>query len=72
MTSELYWDPFDTELDAEPYGVWRALRDQAPLYRNDRYDFYALSRFADVEAAHKDPATFISGRGTVLELMGQD
>jgi len=71
-TSGIYWDPFDTVIDAEPYGVWQALRDEVPLYRNDRYDFYALSRFADVEGAHRDPATFISGRGTVLELMGQD
>jgi len=50
-TSEIYWDPFDTAIDSEPYGVWRALRDEAPLYRNDRYDFDALSRFADVEGA---------------------
>ncbi len=66
---ELYWDPFDTVIDTDPYPVWKRLRDEAPVYRNDRFDFYALSRFADVEAGHKDPATFLSGRGTVLELM---
>jgi cytochrome P450 len=66
---EPYWDPFDTEIDSEPYGVWKRLRDEAPLYRNDAYDFWALSRFADVEAAHKDAATFSSSRGTVLEYM---
>jgi hypothetical protein len=36
---EIYWDPFDTELDTNPYDVWRRLRDEAPLYRNDAYDF---------------------------------
>ena len=56
-TTELYWDPFDTEIDSDPYPVWRRMRDEAPVYRNDRYDFWALSRYADVEAAHRDPAT---------------
>jgi cytochrome P450 len=42
------------------------------VYRNERFDFWALSRFADVEVALKDPATFTSSRGTVLELMGAD
>ena len=70
--SEPYWDPFDTDLDDDPHEVWRRLRDEQPVYRNDRYDFWALSRFADVEAAHRDPATFSSARGTVLELMGHD
>ena len=48
------------------------MRDEAPLYRNDQYDFWALSRFADVEAAHRDPKTFCSGHGTVLELMAAE
>jgi cytochrome P450 len=67
--TDLVWDPFDTEIDADPYETWRRMRDEAPLYRNDEYDFWALSRFADVEAAHRDPITFCSGHGTVLELM---
>jgi len=72
VMQELYWDPFDTEIDADPYPVWKRLRDEAPLYRNDRYDFWALSRFADVEAAHKDYATFSSAHGTVLEFMAEE
>jgi cytochrome P450 len=66
-----YWDPFDVEIDLAPYARWRRLRDEAPLYRNDRFDFWALSRFADVEAAHRDHGTFSSAHGTVLELMGE-
>ena len=68
----VYWDPIDVEIDAEPYDVWRRMRDEAPLYRNDRYDFWALSRYADVEAAHRDPATFVSSHGTVLEMMTEN
>lgn len=66
---ELYWDPFDIEIDTNPYDLWRRMRDDAPLYRNDRFDFYALSRFADVQAAHRQPLLFSSAHGTVLELM---
>ena len=69
---DLYWDPFDVDLDTDPYATWKRLRDEAPVYRNDTYDFWALSRFADVEAAHRDPATFVSSHGTVLEMMSAE
>ena len=35
--------------------VWKRLRDEAPVYYNEQHDFYALSRFDDVLAAHLDP-----------------
>ncbi len=69
---DLYWDPFDPDIDTDPYQTWRRLRDEAPLYWNDRFEFWALSRYEDVNAAHRDPKTFLSGRGTVLELMGAE
>ncbi len=68
----VYWDPFDTEIDTDPYNICRRLRDETPVYRNERHDFYALSRFTDVEAAHRDWATFSSAHGTVLELMSPE
>src|SRR5262245_61845098 len=67
--SELYYDPYDPEIDADPHPVWRRLRDEAPLYYNDRYDFFALSRFDDVLAASTDWRTYSSARGTVLEMI---
>ncbi|MHB8220783.1 MAG: cytochrome P450 [Acidimicrobiales bacterium] len=69
MAGELSWDPYDESLKPDPHPVWRRLRDELPLYRNDRYDFWALSRFDDVDAALRDPVTFSSAHGTVLELM---
>ena len=63
------YDPYDYELDADPYPMWRRLRDEAPLYRNDQYDFWALSRFRDVYDSSVDWPTFSSARGTVLELL---
>jgi cytochrome P450 len=65
----IYWDPLDASLRDDPYPLWKRLRDEAPLYHNDRHDFWALSRYADVEAAHKDHATFSSAHNTSLEMM---
>lgn len=67
-----YYDPYDFDIDDNPYPVWKRLRDEAPLYYNDRYDFYALSRFTDVEDALKDWRTFSSAKGTLLELLKAD
>ena len=67
--SDLYWDPFDPELRDDPYPLWKRLRDDEPLYRNDRYDFWVLSRFDDVEAAHKDHRTYSSAHNTTIEIM---
>jgi cytochrome P450 len=67
--ADLVYDPYDDVIDAAPHGVWRRLRDEAPLYYNEQYDFYALSRFADVMAASLDWHTYSSARGTVLEMI---
>ncbi len=70
--SDLYYDPYDFEIDTNPYPIWQRMRDEAPLYYNEKYDFYALSRFSDVEEGLKDWRTYSSARGTVLELVKND
>ena len=47
-TAEVYYDPFDFDIDDDPYPIWKRLRDEAPLYHNEKYNFYALSRYEDV------------------------
>jgi cytochrome P450 len=66
---EIYYDPYDFDIDADPYPVWRRMRDEAPLYYNREHDFYALSRFDDVRECITDWKTYISGKGSVLELI---
>ena len=68
-TTGVYYDPYDVDIDAHPYPVFRRLREEAPLYYNDVHDFYALSRYDDVERGLVDRETFISGRGGILELI---
>ncbi len=68
----IYYDPYDFDIDADPYPMWKRMRDEAPLYYNEQYDFFALSRFADVEPALIDWQTYRSGRGSILELIRAD
>jgi cytochrome P450 len=70
LTSGPYWDPYHADLREAPYEVWRQLRDRAPVYHNERYGFWALSRFADVLSASLDTETFSSARGITLDSIG--
>ena len=65
----VYFDPYDVEINANPYPAFARLREEAPLYYNEQYDFYALSRFADVNKALVDHETFSSARGAIVELI---
>jgi cytochrome P450 len=65
-----YWDPYNAEQREAPYEAWRRLRDEAPVYYNERFGFWALSRFSDVLAASLDTETFSSARGITLDSIG--
>jgi cytochrome P450 len=67
--NDVYFDPYDVELNADPYPMFRRLREEAPLYYNEQHDFYALSRFSDVDDAIVDYQTFSSARGAIIELI---
>jgi cytochrome P450 len=66
---DLYWDPLDWGLHADPHPVWRRMREEAPLYRNDKLDFWALTRFHDVLDVFVDWETYSSARGPILEVI---
>jgi len=65
----VHFDPYDVELNADPYPMFRRLREEAPLYYNSEHDFYLLSRYADVHGALTNHTTFSSARGAILELI---
>lgn len=67
--NDIRYDPYDMELLADPYPVFRRLREESPLYYNGQYDFYALSRFEDVSRVLVDTGTFSSARGMILEVI---
>ncbi|MBX8690809.1 cytochrome P450 [Mycobacterium sp. 20091114027_K0903767] len=68
-TSDVYFDPYDVEINANPYPTFARLREESPLYYNEQHDFYALSRFADVNKGLVDHETFSSARGAIIELI---
>ena len=72
MTQPVEFDPFSDEYFNDPTEVYRRLRDEAPVYFSEKYGFYALSRFADVLAAHRDWETYSSAHGIDLSTLSKD
>lgn len=70
--SDLYYDPWDVDIDINPYPTYQRLRDEQPVYHNERHDFWALSRYDDVDAALRDPGRFSSAKGDILEVVKAD
>lgn len=71
-TSTVEFDPFSEEYFNVPTDLYRRLRDEAPVYYSERYGFYALSRFDDVVAAHRDWKAFSSAHGVDLSSLSKD
>jgi cytochrome P450 len=68
-TDDLYYDPFDLAIDDNPYPVWARMRAEAPLYYNEKHNFFALSRYADVARELPNWETYRSGRGTTADIL---
>ncbi|HXK22827.1 MAG TPA: cytochrome P450 [Myxococcota bacterium] len=66
----VYYDPTDWNTQIDPYPIYARLREEAPVYHNEKLGFYALSRFEDVWDAHLDWETFSSSMGPTLEDAG--
>ncbi|HVL00796.1 MAG TPA: hypothetical protein VM553_13330, partial [Dongiaceae bacterium] len=69
LGTPLYYDPYDFDIDTNPYPVWKRMRDEAPLYYNEEHDFYALSRYEDVTKCLREHHVYSSARGTIMELI---
>ena len=63
------YDPYDVVLNADPYPMYRRMREEAPLYYNEKYNFYALSRYEDVARELPNWETYRSGRGTTADIL---
>ena len=69
VVGEIHFDSYDGDLVRDPYPMYKRLRDERPLYYNEQYDFFAVSRYDDVEKGLIENKTFISGRGNILEFI---
>lgn len=61
------WDPYDYDLLCNPHDAFRTIREEAPLYYNEEYDFYALTRYEDCIEGLADQETFLNGKGVMIE-----
>jgi cytochrome P450 len=68
-TTDVYYDPYDVDINADPYPVYARLREEAPAYHNDRFDFWVLSRYDDVEQGLRNWQTFSNTRSDILDLI---
>src|SRR6516164_4735466 len=66
---DLVYDPFDEAVNDDPYPVYERMREEAPLYWNEKFRFYALTRYEDVLAGLLAPDAYRSGHGTMFELL---
>ncbi|BBZ03438.1 cytochrome P450 monooxygenase [Mycolicibacterium chitae] len=66
---QLTYDPYDIEIDVDPYPTYRRLRDEAPVYYDEKFDFWGLSRFDDVETGLRDTANLSNAKGDILEVV---
>jgi cytochrome P450 len=66
---KLIFDPFSEEFFDNPYEIYRRMREDAPLYYDEKEDFYALTRHEDVAAGFKDHETYSSARGCDLAMV---
>lgn len=67
--AELEFDPFSEEFFNGAYDTYRRLRDEAPVYYNAQWDFWALTRYEDVAPATKDHETYSSAKGATLDMV---
>ena len=65
----VYYDPYNYEIDCNPYPTWQRLRDEAPVYYNEKFDFWALSRYDDVLEGLLDSETYSSAHGSQLNML---
>jgi cytochrome P450 len=67
--ADVYYDPYDVSINADPYPAYAGLREEAPIYYNEQYDFWALSRHEDVQKGLVDWRTFSNTRSDILEIV---
>ena len=67
QTVEPILDPYDYDFHEDPYPYYKRLRDEAPLYRNDERNFWALSRHEDVLKGFRNSTALSNKHGVSLD-----
>ncbi|MBI3214372.1 MAG: cytochrome P450 [Mycobacterium sp.] len=66
VAQDFSYDPFDAGVMANPLPYYRVLRDEYPVYYIEKWDTYAVSRFADIwRILEINDGTFVASEGTL-------
>ena len=69
VSGPVVFDPYSEDFFCAPFETYRRMRDEAPVYYSEKYDFWALTRYDDVAAAIKDHETYSSAKGVTLDIV---
>jgi cytochrome P450 len=67
--TDVYFDPYDVDINADPYPAYARLREEAPLWHNERFDFWTLARYEDVQRALLNWQIFSNTRSDILDII---
>ncbi len=66
ITAPAIFDPLDPANLHEPFGLYKQMRSEQPVYWNEKYSNWMLTRYKDVKAALQSPQKFSSQTGRAL------
>lgn len=73
MSESLQYDPFDVTIRQDPHSIYKRLRNEAPAYFMEKYEVWALSRFADIWQVSNDTARLTNTKGAAsAQLLTKD
>ena len=67
MSTHELFSPYDYDVHIDPYPTYERLRAEAPVYRNEEFDFWALSRHEDVLGAFRNIEAFSNANGVSMD-----
>jgi cytochrome P450 len=71
VTGSDIFDPMTPSNLQEPFLFFAKLREEKPVYWNEQYSFWMLTRYQDVKAALRAPRQFSSATGIEIEKRAQ-
>src|SRR4029077_9535271 len=71
VTGSDIFDPMTPSNLQEPFVFFAKLRKEKPVYWNEQYSFWMLTRYQDVKAALRAPRQFSSATGIEIEKRAQ-
>ena len=60
------FDPYSPAVDADPFALYKTLRDEHPCFWSEPAQMWVLSRYADIVSAGQNWQTYSSAKGNLM------